>query len=153
MHRDELERLESCSERFRPMAMALYESINNRCISENCVPLVVCGARSASEQLSIWMEGRRLIANGAEIMNPASWAVSDRAKVKTWKFPGHSAHQSGDAVDIALIDGHWIGDGDPRWRLINQQAAIAVGAVWGGSFKGLFDAAHFQHPEWVEPKR
>lgn len=158
MHRDELERLESCSERFRPIAFALYEEINRRCIGETCVPLVVFGARSAQEQLTIWMEGRRLIANTADIWAKASWAVVNQAAVRTWKFPGLSAHQTGDAVDIALIDGagagrHWIADNDPRWRTINQEAAIAVGATWGGSFRGFFDAAHFQHPEWVEPKR
>jgi hypothetical protein len=157
-HPEEMARLGTCSERFRPMAFALYEEINRRCIGEDCSPLVVFGARSAQEQLTIWMEGRRLIANGADIWNPKSWAITNQAAVRTWKFPGFSPHQTGDACDIALVVGplasrHWLADSDPRWKTINQQAAIAVGATWGGSFKGFFDAAHFQHPAWVEPKR
>lgn len=157
MHPSEKSRLDSCSQRFAPMAWAAYNAINRACASTTCVPLVVYGLRSRQEQLTIWMDGRELIANGADIWKASSWRVVDPKQIKTRAFPGMSAHNSGDAVDIALIEGegihrHWLPGDDPRWRTIIQATCRNLGLRWGGEFKGLYDAAHIEHPEWAPPK-
>ena len=103
IHPKERERLDSCSERFRPLAWKLYREINAMCATENCAPLVVYGFRSASEQLAIWAHGRELIGPGVDIMHSSSWRLTadPTDKILTRAFPGQSAHNSGDAVDIA----------------------------------------------------
>lgn len=158
LHRVEIQRLDSCSDRFRPLAHAAWTAINEACATSSCSPLVVYGTRSAQKQLEIWMEGRTLIANAADLWSPASWRVSEPDKIKTRAFPGQSAHQSGDAVDIALIEGegirrHWLDGNDHRWRTIIHAVAKKLGLVWGGEFRGLYDAAHLQHPDWVPTPR
>ncbi len=125
IHPKERERIDSCSERFRPLAWQLYREINDMCATENCSPLVVYGFRSASEQLAIWSHGRELIGPGLDIMHASSWRLTadPSDKILTRAFPGQSAHNTGDAVDIALVEGigatrHWIMDpGVPRCRI------------------------------------
>lgn len=158
IHPKERERLDSCSERFRPLAWRLYREINAMCATENCAPLVVYGFRSASEQLAIWAHGRELVGPGVDIMHSSSWRLTSDPtdKILTRAFPGQSAHNTGDAVDIALVEGvgatrHWIIDpgvtGD-RWHRIVGAAAKRLGLKWGGEFS-FFDGAHVQHPEWT----
>jgi hypothetical protein len=158
LHPKERERLDSCSERFRPLAWRLYNEVNAMCSTENCAPLVVYGFRSAAEQLQIWAQGRELIGPGLDTMLESSWRETKDTndKIVTRAFPGRSAHNTGDAVDIALVEGvgatrHWISDpgvpGD-RWYRIVGAAAKRLGLRWGGDFS-FFDGAHVQHPEWT----
>lgn len=157
-HAKERERLNSCSERFKPLAWQLYREINDLCATENCSALVVCGLRTADEQLQIWAQGRELIGPGYDKWLESSWRETKDPydKVFTRAFPGKSAHNTGDAIDIALVEGvgsarHWIMDpgvpGD-RWYRIVGSAAKRLGLKWGGEFS-FFDGAHVQHPEWT----
>lgn len=158
LHPKERERLDSLSARFRPLAWKLYNEINALCATENCSPLVVYGFRSNAEQLQIWAQGRELIGPGLDVMLESSWRETKdpNDRTVTRAFPGRSAHNSGDAVDIALVEGvasqrHWITDpgvpGD-RWHRIIGATARRLGLRWGGDFS-FFDGAHVQHPEWT----
>ncbi len=160
-HRDEIERLNSCSERFKPLAWQLYELVNKACALELCEPCVWFGYRSAQVQLEIWSRDRVLKYPTADLWDPRSWDLKDPSKKPaTYAFPGESAHNYGDAVDIALIEGegakrHWIADkGTPgdRWHRIIGAAADKLGLAWGGRFP-TFDGAHVQHPAWRLSKK
>lgn len=78
-------------------------------------------------------------------------------------LPGFSAHNvesedgtpSSEAFDVGVIrHGKYIGNGsDPAY----QKAGLigeGLGLLWAGRWKGrLREAAHFQNPNWVKPKK
>jgi RHS repeat-associated protein len=58
--------------------------------------------------------------------------------------PGKSAHNYGIAIDVAIIDGNRVADGDKAARNTLGAIGEARGLRWGNSFG---DPPHFEHPQ------
>lgn len=136
---------------FRVLAIDVMDAINDACEHENCHVTVEDGYRDMAGQLKEWSKGRTLI--GSE------WEVTNKKRIVTRAPPGHSPHQYRLAIHAVLRydepnakDGlhHWLVDSDKRWYSIVGDIVTSYGLIWGGNFKGLFDAAHIEAPYWRE---
>ena len=96
---------------------------------EGLRPRITWGLRTFKEQDDIYAQGR--------FGNPG--------KIVTRARGGESYHNFGVAYDIALFDRRgYIGSGhDPAYRH-SARIGVRLGLEWGGDFKSLFDAGHFQ---------
>lgn len=95
--------------------------------AENVILVVTYGKRTYAEQKKLYDQGRTKSGN-----------------IITYKKPGTSKHEFGDAADIVF----WV-NGKPSyaesndWKLIGRLAA-KVGLKWGGNWKSFKDRPHVE---------
>lgn len=144
--------LNTLSEPFRSKATLVHARINERLKEHKDIILSIqSGFRDAAEQQKEWEKGRKL--------DPVTglWRVVAANKVVTRAQPGYSAHNYRLANHAVLMyntptvfgpAGAWLQSNDPRWRTIVGEEVERAGLIWGGRFKSLYDAAHFEDPGW-----
>lgn len=91
---------------------------------------VTQGFRTLKEQEAIYNQGR----------TPESKAKKE--KIISYAKPGQSYHNYGLAVDLVRMNGN-----KPDWLYdmeLLQPIAARYGIVWGGTFKNVVDAPHFE---------
>ena len=94
--------------------------------------LVVCTRRSYAEQIALWEIGRTVAGS-----------------ILTYAKPGHSLHETGDAIDVVILV-----NGKPYWKtdkagliLWNRLGAIGeqCGLDWSGRWPAkVREYGHFQ---------
>lgn len=146
--------LHTLVEPFRSKAVLVHSRINARLKDEKDIVLSIQdGFRDSAEQQAVWEKGRKL--------DPVSglWRIVAANKVVTRAQPGYSAHNYRRGNHAVLMNnqpsmdgpaGAWLRSGDPRWQTIVGEEVERAGLVWGGRFKSLYDAAHFEDPGWEE---
>lgn len=110
-----------------PAVRAAAEDALEQARDEGIVMLVTCGERTLDEQAKLYAKGRT--APGPKVTN---------AK------PGQSIHNYKMAFDVVLIK-----NGEASWTVDKQwkrfvEIAKKYGFKWGGDFKDLYDAPHFE---------
>ncbi len=93
---------------------------------------VIEGTRSYAEQDELYAKGRT--KKGAKVTNAKG---------------GYSLHNFGVAIDIGLFDarGKYLED-DKEYDLLAMNCPPPPGMEWGGSWKSLHDAPHYQLSKW-----
>jgi len=155
LSKHEMEMIDSLSIRFRPIAEAILIRADDRCRDEDVEIMLVYGRRTMQQQLELYSQGRKLVDPRGSALDAKNWIQIGR--VITRALPGDSAHNFGEAIDIAIIEGHgqerhWAHDADPRWSTIIGAAATEEGMEWGGRWPRFPDRAHVQHPKWREAR-
>lgn len=120
-----------------PVLVAATVALIERCYARGVNIVITQGLRTIAEQDALYAQGRTKPGN-----------IVTNAK------GGHSYHNFGLAVDFALLlpngssvswDTARDGDGDKvaDWQEVVQEAK-ALGFEWGGDFRSIKDAPHFQ---------
>ncbi len=93
---------------------------------------VICGTRSYAEQNALYAQGRS--KPGARVTNARG---------------GYSNHNFGVAFDIGLFraDGSYVEESKPYDHLA-LAAPPPAGLEWGGNWKSLHDAPHYQYAKY-----
>jgi len=92
----------------------------------------ICGLRTFPEQDALYARGRTV--KGAKVTNAKA---------------GQSYHNYGLAIDMGVFrDEKYLDAEEPKTADIVHKRAGGIaekhGLTWGGTFKGLFDAPHFE---------
>jgi peptidoglycan L-alanyl-D-glutamate endopeptidase CwlK len=112
----------------RPMARALVQKAAGMGIRIK----VISGFRTYEEQAALYAQGRTAPGN-----------------IVTNARPGYSNHNFGIAFDIGVFEGSGYLPESPRYSAVGA-LGIDLGLEWGGSWKSLVDAPHFQlRPAWA----
>ena len=112
----------------RPMARALVQKAAAMGIRIK----VISGFRTYEEQAALYAQGRTAPGN-----------------IVTNARPGYSNHNFGIAFDIGVFEGNSYLPESPKYNAIGA-LGIDIGLEWGGSWKTIVDAPHFQlRPEWA----
>jgi hypothetical protein len=117
------EKLAGLDPRFSPMARRFVDAANAEVNPEGLEVRISHGARSLAEQGDLYRK-----------------YLTDR-KYKA-AAPGHSAHNYGMAIDIAVIQGSASIDNPSTWGRLGRLGE-SFGLRWGHGFD---DDDHFQHP-------
>ncbi len=86
---------------------------------------IISGLRTYEQQAAIYAQGR-----------------TKPGRIVTRAKPGYSYHNFGLAVDWGHADGKPMSDHD--YRLLGKEAK-ALGLVWGGDFRNLYDPCHTEY--------
>jgi len=112
----------------RPMARALVQKAAGMGIRIK----VLSGLRTYDEQAALYAQGR-----------------TTPGKVVTNARPGYSNHNFGIAFDIGVFEGNTYLPESPKYNAVGA-LGIDIGLEWGGSWKSIVDAPHFQlRPAWA----
>jgi peptidoglycan L-alanyl-D-glutamate endopeptidase CwlK len=116
------------------------------------IPHVVTSTkRTEAEQAALYAQGRAKIEAVNELRKRAcmpniTLAQNQNTVTNCDGVRKKSAHQSGDALDIVPLKGHypvWPGPDDPRWLAI-AEIMEKHGFDWGGRWKEFPDHPHYQ---------
>lgn len=111
---------------------AFVEEAQNFASTKELEYIVICGTRTYAEQEKLYRQGRT--APGPKVTNA---------------MPGYSMHNFGIAVDFGVFrDGRYLDSEEPKLA-DNIHRAVALlaekhGIRWGGNFKSIYDAPHFE---------
>ena len=112
----------------RPMARALVQKATAMGIRIK----VISGFRTYEEQAALYAQGRT---------TPGPIVTNAR--------PGYSNHNFGIAFDIGVFEGNNYLPESPKYKAVGA-LGIDIGLEWGGSWKTIVDAPHFQlRPAWA----
>ena len=112
----------------RPMARALVQQAATMGIRIK----VISGFRTYEEQAALYARGRTAPGN-----------------VVTNARPGYSNHNFGIAFDIGVFEGSSYLPESPKYNAVGA-LGIGLGLDWGGTWKSIVDAPHFQlRPAWA----
>mgnify|MGYP000509359603 CR=1 FL=1 len=112
----------------RPMARALV----HKAAAIGIRTKVISGFRTYQEQASLYGQGRT---------GPGNIVTNAR--------PGHSNHNFGIAFDIGVFEGNTYLPESPKYNAVGA-LGIDIGLEWGGAWKTIVDAPHFQlRPVWA----
>ena len=112
----------------RPMARALVQKAAGMGIRIK----VLSGFRTYDEQAALYAQGR-----------------TTPGKVVTNARPGYSNHNFGIAFDIGVFEGSTYLPESPKYNAVGA-LGMDIGLEWGGSWKSIVDAPHFQlRPAWA----
>lgn len=112
----------------RPMARALVQKAGAVGIRIK----VISALRSYEEQAALYAQGRTGAGN-----------------IVTNARPGYSNHNFGIAFDIGVFEGQHYLPESPKYNAVGA-LGIDIGLEWGGSWKTIVDAPHFQlRPAWA----
>ena len=93
---------------------------------------VISGFRTYDEQAALYPQGR-----------------TTPGKVVTNARPGYSNHNFGIAFDIGVFEGSTYLPESPKYNAVGA-LGMDIGLEWGGSWKSIVDAPHFQlRPAWA----
>ena len=112
----------------RPMARALVQKAAAMGIRIK----VISGFRTYEEQAALYAQGRTAPGN-----------------IVTNARPGYSNHNFGIAFDIGVFEGNSYLPESPKYGAVGA-LGVDIGLEWGGSWKTIVDAPHFQlRPVWA----
>ena len=112
----------------RPMARALLQKAAGMGIRIR----VISGFRGDQEQAALYAQGR-----------------TTPGKVVTNARAGGSSHNFGIAFDIGVFEGNVYLPESPKYNAVGA-LGIDIGLEWGGAWKTIVDAPHFQlRPAWA----
>ena len=111
---------------------AFVEEAQALAVSKGLQYVVICGTRTYQEQAALYRRGRDI--PGPKVTNAP---------------PGYSMHNFGLAIDMGVFEGKSYLDSDkPAKADAFHKAASAIAAKhgirWGGNFKSIVDAPHFE---------
>ncbi len=93
---------------------------------------VISGLRSYEEQAALYAQGR-----------------TSPGKIVTRARAGYSNHNFGIAFDVGVFEGNAYVAESPKYKAVSV-LGMELGLEWGGSWKRIVDAPHFQlRPAWA----
>lgn len=98
---------------------------------------IICGTRSYAEQDALYEQGRT---------KPGKRVTNARG--------GYSNHNFGTAVDVGIFDlskpaaQQYDSVPDKVYRELAAECGIPAGCIWGGNWKSMPDAPHYQLAKW-----
>lgn len=95
--------------------------------------------RTFDEQMHLYQQGRKLVAD--------EWVIAEPAHIVTRARPGESAHNFGAAFDICVQGPHPYPDDPALWEMYGHLGE-GLGLVWGGRWPTLKDRPHFERSNW-----
>jgi peptidoglycan L-alanyl-D-glutamate endopeptidase CwlK len=116
---------------------------------QECKVKIIETIRTIDKQKAYYSQGRQPIEIVNELRQKAGLPPIDDKNniIITYSRPGFSFHNYGLAFDCIFYDkqGKKITTKkDPLWKKVKNWANDA-GLEWGGNFKSIFDAGHFQY--------
>lgn len=102
-------------------------SVQSWCKSKGIQIKVIQGTRSYAEQDKLYAQGRTV--KGSKVTNARG---------------GYSNHNFGVAVDFGLFKNGKYLEADTEYVNLVKTCGIPEGCEWGGNWKSIFDAPHFQ---------
>lgn len=100
--------------------------------AQNAVEVkIICGTRTYQEQDELYAKGRT--TKGPKVTNARA---------------GYSFHNFGVAYDIGIFDNGKYLTSDKMYDKLNAECGEPVDFYWGGNFKSLHDAPHYQYDKF-----
>lgn len=129
--------------RLYPPFAALWLEVISNCHDRGVDYFAISGFRDATEQASLYAQGRKTLSDG-------TWIVSDSQKVITNARPMYSAHQYGIAGDVCRDKDVDRAGLQPGWSKADYEVyaveCAAVGLEAGLRWIPFADAPHAQLP-------